>query len=353
MPPGAVLIGENGSGKTNLLQFFEMLCSSIRSGGLAEFVERRGGAGRLLFGSPETTSSIRAEIGLQTQHGQCEYCFTLAPRPTGDLVFTEEKFRLCGEKITPGDQWSATSEEGYGTSRIIDAAKCPDLGDSTSSAAEAVWEFLDSPGVYHFRDTSDISGFRAGWDADEGMMLRPDGWNLAPVLRRMGREDPKIYSLICYHLQSLIPNVDQLDISRIRDTAHIGWKAKGSNRRFDALHTSDGSLSIFALFSLLMRSNSALPHLLLLDEPELGLQINAIRLMGELIRHLARFNQCIIATQSVHVLYACSPDEFLILETEGGQTRLRRASTDDYRTTPEERCSIRQLRQVQVVGRHP
>ncbi len=43
IPVAAVLIGANGSGKSNFIRFFEMLSWMVGSRRLAEFVEKQGG----------------------------------------------------------------------------------------------------------------------------------------------------------------------------------------------------------------------------------------------------------------------------------------------------------------------
>ena len=57
-----VLIGANGSGKSNLIRFFEMLSWMLRARRLAEFIERQGG---------RTTSSSAASPSAWACSSRC------------------------------------------------------------------------------------------------------------------------------------------------------------------------------------------------------------------------------------------------------------------------------------------
>ena len=50
IPKAAVLIGANGSGKSNVLKFFEMLSWMVKPRQLGIFVGKNGGASDNLFG---------------------------------------------------------------------------------------------------------------------------------------------------------------------------------------------------------------------------------------------------------------------------------------------------------------
>ncbi len=55
IPQLAVLIGENGAGKSNFIRFFEMISWMLRSQNLQDFMHRQGGGDDQLFMGARTT----------------------------------------------------------------------------------------------------------------------------------------------------------------------------------------------------------------------------------------------------------------------------------------------------------
>ena len=68
-----VLIGANGSGKSNFIRFFEMMSWMLRSRRLGEFVERYGGADDQLYGGNSVTPRMEGELALRTDKGRNDY----------------------------------------------------------------------------------------------------------------------------------------------------------------------------------------------------------------------------------------------------------------------------------------
>ena len=93
MPQATVLIGANGSGKSNFMRFFEMLSWMLRSRQLQEYIQRQGGADDQLFGGNSTTPRMEAEIRLRTERGLNDYRFALAYANPDRFLFVEESLR--------------------------------------------------------------------------------------------------------------------------------------------------------------------------------------------------------------------------------------------------------------------
>ena len=91
LPNVAVLIGANGSGKSNFLSFLEMVQQMLRYRRLGDFVARQGGADDQLFGGSDRTAQMDAEFKVKTAQGKYDYRFTLICTfiaPTDGLYFS-------------------------------------------------------------------------------------------------------------------------------------------------------------------------------------------------------------------------------------------------------------------------
>ncbi len=102
------------------------------------------------------------------------------------------------------------------------------------------------------------------------------------------------------------------------------------DKRYGAHLTSDGSLCFFALVTLMKQRSEALPGVLFLDEPELGLNLRAIAILSGLLRSLATDRQIIVATQCSLFVDEFDLDQIQVLDLEDGQTRVRALASEDY-----------------------
>lgn len=326
LQPGAnVLIGANGSGKSNFIRFFEMLSWMLKSRRLAQFIELQGGAGDQLHGGSEKTPILNAEITILTKEGRNDYQFALTHAHPDRLLFTQEAFRFNRKIIDSEAPWQYL-ENGRQEAKIVEVAQssytdqAPQLNKQTARTITCLLRNCD---VYQFHNTAATSNFMKKWDAGDHSRMRSDGGNLPAILYWLEQEDLQRYERICHHVQRVLPGFDSFQIEEQHGKVALRWRSKYSDKTYGAHLSSDGSLRFFALVTLLNLPVEMLPDMLLLDEPELGLHPKAVMLIGEMIQSLAQDRQIIVATQSPLMVDTFELDQLFVLEMVEGRTELR------------------------------
>ena len=352
MPSATVLIGANGSGKSNFMRFFEMLSWMLRWRRLQEYVQRQGGADDQLFGGSATTAQMEAEVRMCTDLDRRDYGFTLAQAHPDTLLFANERFRVSVIGSGTDTNW-----EHFGTghleTRIVEAAQSPDEPVGHRDEAFLFDLLMGGWEMFQFHDTSDTSSFKRRWDVTDSWQLRSHGGNLAAVLYRLEREDRVRYERICRQIGRVLPGFDRFDIEENYGRVLLRWRAKWSDKSFGAHLTSDGSLRFFALVTLLNLPTLLLPDVIMLDEPELGLHPAAIALLGGLIKSLSVERQVIVATQSPLLVDAFDLDEIFVLDLKDGRTVCRKLDTEGYRHWLDDGYSTGKLWRMNVFGGRP
>ncbi len=356
IPKAAVLIGANGSGKSNFIRFFEMLSWMLGPRRLGEFAAMQGGADDQLFGGSKRSPEMRATITMRTTaietvtmqptEAQYDYHISLAYAQPDRFIFTEEAFRR-----TAAD-WQYLGR-GHSEAKIVEDIPPHAPLANHRFTTQFIVSLLRSCSVYQFHDTSYASNFKTSWDVEDNNQLLSHGGNLAAVLHRLEWEDIKRFELICKHIGRILPGFDRFAIEESYGKVLLRWKARGMDKTFGAHLTSDGSLRFFALVTLLNLPLEMLPDVLLLDEPELGLHPAAIALIGGMIKALSKKRQVIVATQSPLLVDAFDLDEIFVLDMEDGRTEFRKLAPDDYRVWLEESFTSGELWQKNLLGGRP
>jgi predicted ATPase len=313
-----VLIGANGTGKSNFLQAFEFL-RLIRDGRLRQYTALAGGAERVLHFGSKTTKEIYIHLSFEDETNQYE--ITLAPA-AGDTLFPSAERCLFWDKKTHPERPFAAP------------LPSPDSGGEVGISQErltgvAGWvrNRLGSLRVYHFHDTSFSSPMRKTARVNDNKYLRPDGSNLASFLYLLHQRYPASYELIRQTVRQAAPFFADFQLEPLRlepDTIQLEWRHEGSDRYFDASSFSDGTLRFIALSTLFLQPEEFLPSAILVDEPELGLHPHAIELLASLIRHASQKVQVVASTQSSLLIDHFAPEDVLVAERTKGGTQIAR-----------------------------
>ncbi len=100
-----ILIGANGAGKSNFVDFFRLLRAMVDER-LQKFVREQGGGDGFFFMGPKETLRISARL----QFAEYIYEFELAPTSFGDLMVGNEHTRLTGRAESLGEKWDRESD---------------------------------------------------------------------------------------------------------------------------------------------------------------------------------------------------------------------------------------------------
>ncbi|MDD5298741.1 MAG: AAA family ATPase [Rhodocyclaceae bacterium] len=317
LPALTLLVGANGAGKSNFLRFFEMLSWMLKTQKLQEFVLHQGGGTDLFFAGGTTPQQIRAELGVRSATGRHAYLFALAPVLADNSVSLQEEAYCCNlDADTP--LWHALRGNG----READLVMANREGENRT-CIRSLLQGLRESRLYQFHDTSPTAALRRGWDETDNARLRSDGANLAPLLWNLLNNDFPCYKEIVERIRRVLPVFDDFVLEPQFGKLSLRWKSRFSDKTFVPHLTSDGSLRLFCLVSLLSLPPELLPELLLLDEPELGLHPYAIELVGALMTMASNHTQIIAATQSSTLANQVSWENLVMVDQSEGASQLR------------------------------
>jgi predicted ATPase len=315
-----VFVGANGAGKSNLISFFRML-NALIEGGLSDYVRNEGGIGDLLYNGRKTTKKME----FVTRFGQRGYRFTIEPDASeGFALIKEARFY---EQSTSG--WWSLGSSGNDQSLLVKEAK----GTSANSKySRPVYEAIRSWRIYHFHDTSSTAAMRHAEIVEDHEELRSDAANLAPFLLWLRDNDAETYQEILHSCRLVIPYLDDFLLRPQtfgpKNKVALSWKTKGSDYPMQPYQLSDGSIRFICLATALLQPNP--PATLIIDEPELGLHPEAIRVLAEIIQNASKRTQIIIATQSPLLLDQFSIEDVVVVNRKDGQSTFERLKPSDY-----------------------
>lgn len=310
-----VLIGSNGSGKSNFVSYFRML-SHLIEGRLATWVNQQGGAGRILTFGVKNTDKLTSKINFQQNAYAFELSFTVDDR----LIFNYETGYFHNANYA--HPYSVGLQAGLSESV---------LKESKERIAQYCYEAISNWRIYHFHDTSDTAGMKRKGAVHDNKYLRPDASNLAAFLYRLKHEHTECYESIIDTIRLAIPFFDDfVSEPKALPTEEIQmlWRQTNSDYELWPSQLSDGSIRFICLVTALMQPEP--PSTIIFDEPELGLHHYAITLLGALFRRASERMQVIISTQSVALLNQFKLDEIITVDRQNGHSIFKRLDEEQF-----------------------
>ena len=323
-----ILIGANGSGKSNFINAFKFL-NQIINQNFEFFVAKSGGANTFLYFGQKTTQ----QLTFCFDFGPNSYEISLEVTADGKFIFAEENIYYHHKNSELPD--SQFLGKGHYETKLITAK-----GVGKKTIADYVLSAIKSWKIYHFHDTSDTALIKHNVDIDDNNSLKQDASNLAAYLYLLRETERDYYNNIVDTIRLVAPFFDDFDLKPNRlnqSKIKIEWKEKGSDNYFDAHALSDGTLRFISLVTLLLQPPDKLPQIILLDEPELGLHPYAIVILADLLSLVTEDRMVIISTQSVTLVNQFELEDIIVVEKRGGESIFQRLPSveleswlDDY-----------------------
>lgn len=357
LTPLNVLIGPNGSGKSNLIEAIELLhatptafAAAIRDGGgAAEWLWKGGpggskkgatidavvrGANGKLQGKAIPDLRYRLEFkasGARTEVTD-EAIERTRPKAGQKDVFFYYRFQggrpAINVRQPTGNGWTERHLERQSLTpdeSVLSQRKDPDL------YPELTWLGQQFARIQTFREWSfgRYGSLRQPQPADlQTDTLLPDSRNLALVLNNLEHSDagPELNRA----LSTFLPRFKRISTRVEGSTVQFNLHEDGLRAPVPATRLSDGTIRFIALLALLLSPSP--PPLICIEEPELGLHPDALKLLADLMLEASSRTQLIVSTHSDALVSAFTEEAESVLVCEHLEgTVLRRLESSKLR----------------------
>ena len=338
LAPVNVLIGANGVGKTSILEVMRLLASSA-DGELQKTISMAGGLGSLKTYGRDEAMCLRLTMPVKDQ-GPVEYELALQTGGTGYQILKEALTQQRGAKDMPFKHLEADA----GNICYYDPRKKKlqrpewEHNPLETSLAQVPKMFhepekfrvvLAGSTLYHVLDVSPRAPVRLPQMMQPAKLPGQDGEDLVSCLFYLRETDRDRFEDIEESLRVAFPFFERLEFPPVAaGSLALAWKETCYSKPFYAHQLSEGTLRFLWLVTLLQCPN--LPTVTLIDEPEVSLHPEMLRLLVELFREASMRTQLIVATHSDRLVSFLEPSELVVcdLDETGGMKTTRANDLD-------------------------
>ena len=340
------LVGENGAGKSNLVDALSFLAEAMASP-LQAVLQKRGGISSVLHrGSSSSTLGLSVKLG-RLGDSICEgsYGFAIAAHPDQAFEVVREECHIIG----PDGQHYSFERTG---SRLVSnigglqpLLNPSSLGLPVIGGIEQFYPVLRTLAgmrVYSI----EASKIREMKEPNGGSDLRHDGQNTAGVLYEISRHSPEELEQISELLAVVVPHGTRVKpVKRGPETA-LEFTEEWTERQrvtFDASAMSGGTLRTLGLLTAVFQHPT--PPLIVLEDPETELHPGSLGVILDLIQIAAGRSQVLVTTHSPDLLDAkwVKPHHIRVITWERGGTRAALLSEGSQRVLQQHLAGVGEL----------
>ncbi len=356
--PVTLLVGRNGSGKSNFLDAIRFVTDGLQSS-LDHAIRDRGGIDEVRRRSTGHPHNFAVCLDLNLPDDRvASYGFEIGSRRDGGFSVRQERLTIrnpAGTQVVAEYQVKDGAVSTSTESHLPQPA--PDrlflVAASHLQAFRAVLDALASIGFYNLNPNA----MRELQSPDAGQILRRDGSNIASVVGTLQESEPSVLSRVNDYLASIVPGIEGVERKPLgpKETLEFRQQVRGSAHpwKFYANSMSDGTLralgALVAIMQLVASKRRAL--LVGIEEPETALHPAAAGALMDALREACAATQVIVTSHSLDLLdqIDLERDGLLVVVSNAGTTEVAcvdsasRKAIQEHLYTPGELLRMDQL----------
>ncbi|MDF1522196.1 MAG: AAA family ATPase [Trueperaceae bacterium] len=300
LPGLAVFVGENGSGKSNLLDALRFVKEALDDN-LDHAIRERGGIAEVRRRSSGHPTHLSIDVDVSTQEVNATYGFQIAAVAGGGYVVSREFCHIHEVSGSGPSGFEIENGVAVGESGLHAQVDARDLYLRAVSGVPpfaSVYRALRSIGILN----PNAGLLREYQKPDASEYLSRDGRNLASIVKRMAERDPGSLDRVIAYLAKLVPGVRSVKHRQAgpRETLVFDqeWD-NGAAWEFFATSMSDGTLRAVALLIAIQQEGVLTIGI---EEPEVALHSGAARVLADALVEASAGTQIVITTHSPDLL---------------------------------------------------
>jgi predicted ATPase len=359
LSPITVLVGQNGTGKSNLVDTFRFLRDAVTFG-LDHAVDQRGGVSIVRQYSPSRPYIVSMRLNLEYDLADTirndDYSFRFSS--------TKEAVNIEEEQFSWTEEFEFWEEDRQGTvveTKRFEVIRNQDGEVTVNGESEkrpirpryqlalnditpATWVYrLGRPFATFLRNMRFAAVYpnimRQPARLETERTLREDCSNWGSIIRQMRQRRTGEQSLqrVIELMSLVLPELEQITVRNIGGYVIPQFLVKdtraGRSHYLDPIQLSDGTLRLFGL--LLHLYQQPAPSLLAIEEPEQTIHPGLIGVLMEAFQEAAEKMQLLITTHSPYVLDYFNPSLIRVVTLSTGETQVSPIKKSQVKTVKE------------------
>jgi predicted ATPase len=310
----SVFVGSNGSGKSNFFEALEFIRDIIRNGTVGA-IKKHNGYENIHSHKLRNTNAKRFIAELEVVLGMDTYQYKI------EIEGMDKKATLL-ETVVKNSVEIAKRSTGniltiHGIQQPIEYSEYETILKLVSKEAKSLLEFLSSIERYQI----DPIKAREADDLFASETLDAYASNLSTVLNKLSK-DKNIIEDIMDAMQMIVPGLEKVSTQKegLSSKSYLVFKEEGIKKQFPAGLISDGTVYALAMLAIIYSNTKGI---ILIEEPERGLNPKAIAELIEFFRDKSQQFTIFINTHSESIVRVCQPQELFLVDKKEGKTKIK------------------------------